>query len=257
MGAWGTAIFSDDTASDVRQEFRDLVGEGRTPEEATKLMVENWRDTVADAEEGGVFWLALASTQWSLGRLLPDVKSKALRVIDSGSDLKRWETAGSKGISKRLALLSKLREQLVSPQPAQKKVPPPFRNSTSWAVGDVVAYRLLTLDYCLLRVIGHHTDRGGTSPVVELLDWTGATIPEASELRRIPICRRIYPSGEACTQFMVGATSNRGFPVDRLFETGISLKPTQKPKNYSVFLWRFLDKQLFDLFGLGRAPAPR
>ena len=32
MGTWETAIFSDDTASDVRDGFRDLIGEALSTE---------------------------------------------------------------------------------------------------------------------------------------------------------------------------------------------------------------------------------
>jgi hypothetical protein len=35
MGAWGTAIFSDDTALDVRDEWRDAILDGLSAEEAT------------------------------------------------------------------------------------------------------------------------------------------------------------------------------------------------------------------------------
>lgn len=39
MGAWGTAIFSDDTAADVRGEYRDLL-EDQVPEaEATRRVI--------------------------------------------------------------------------------------------------------------------------------------------------------------------------------------------------------------------------
>jgi len=34
VGIWGPGIFSDDLAADVREEFRDLIGEGLTAEEA-------------------------------------------------------------------------------------------------------------------------------------------------------------------------------------------------------------------------------
>ena len=37
MGTWGTGLFSDDLAADVRDEFRDLIGEGLTTEAAVNL----------------------------------------------------------------------------------------------------------------------------------------------------------------------------------------------------------------------------
>ena len=35
MGTWGVAIFSDDLAADIRGDFRELIGDGLTPSEAT------------------------------------------------------------------------------------------------------------------------------------------------------------------------------------------------------------------------------
>ena len=35
MGAWGPAIFSNDTSTDVRGDLEDLLGEGLTAQEAT------------------------------------------------------------------------------------------------------------------------------------------------------------------------------------------------------------------------------
>lgn len=43
MGAWGSAIFSDDTAADLRDDWKDLLGEGLSPEEATKKLVEEYQ----------------------------------------------------------------------------------------------------------------------------------------------------------------------------------------------------------------------
>jgi hypothetical protein len=39
VGAWGTAVFSNDTSSDVRSEFRDLIADGLDAKEATDRLV--------------------------------------------------------------------------------------------------------------------------------------------------------------------------------------------------------------------------
>lgn len=70
----------------------------------------------------GVVWLALAATQWNCGRLEERLKAKALEIIESESDLKRWTDKALE--RKRGAALSKFREQLLSPQPAANE----FRN---------------------------------------------------------------------------------------------------------------------------------
>ena len=49
MGAWGTGVFSDDTASDVRDNYLDLIGDGLSGVEATKLLRE-WSGTLDDPD---------------------------------------------------------------------------------------------------------------------------------------------------------------------------------------------------------------
>jgi hypothetical protein len=114
MGAWGPAIFSDDTAADVRDEFKTLVGNGLDPVEATERLLSEWADVVEDPDDGPVFWLALAATQARLGRLVDEVRDRALAVIDSGENLRRWEEeASSADAAKRRRHLTKLRADLV------------------------------------------------------------------------------------------------------------------------------------------------
>ena len=36
MGAWGTAIFADDLAADIKGDFRDLIGDGLSAPKAVE-----------------------------------------------------------------------------------------------------------------------------------------------------------------------------------------------------------------------------
>lgn len=51
MGAWGTAIFSDDTALDVRDEWRDAILDRLSAKEATTRLVKGFDDYLADDED--------------------------------------------------------------------------------------------------------------------------------------------------------------------------------------------------------------
>jgi hypothetical protein len=162
MGAWGTAIFSDDTAADVRDAFTDLVSEGMTPAKATRELMVDCRDILDDADEAIVFWLALAATQWKLGRLQKNVCTKALRIIERGDDLRRWESNTASEIRQRAKHLEKLRTQLRSPMPEPRKIRRETKSSTDLKAGDVILYRLdheTTVRLCVVNLWG---DRGGT-----------------------------------------------------------------------------------------------
>jgi len=262
MGAWGTALFSDDTACDVRDDYRDHVGDGLSGPEATDRLLHDWQQSLHDPDEGPVFWLALAATQWRCGRLESRVQEKALAVIADGSNLRPWAEQ-PKHLEKRKAVLAKLAEQLRSPQPAQKRIAKRFRDQCDWEVGALIGYRLSSGKYALIRVIDYHSDKGGTSPICELLDWVGDDIPPREVLQTLPV-RETGPAaidrqpGEII-RFMIGRTSERELPRDRVRRLGIKLEPAQRrpprglrqaPWPVRAYLWRSLDAALAQDFGL-------
>jgi hypothetical protein len=245
MGAWGTAIFSDDTACDVRESYRDLIGDGLAGPDATKALLREWSGSLTDPDEGPVFWLSLAATQWKCGRLESHVMQQALTVIDNGSDLTRWES-GSKDFERRKLVLEKLRIQLTTPQPPEKRISKRFRDSNEWQVGDLIGYRLPSGRFVILRTIGHHRDKSGVAPICELLDWSGEHLPNSFESLDALKSRGVRP----ITQFMIGRTRATERPEGRLQHLGVNITPSQKPKGYTVVSWRRLDKMLREDFGL-------
>jgi hypothetical protein len=114
MGTSGTALYSDDTACDVRDEFVQLLARLRDPAQATASLLQSWKEQISDMDEGPVFWLALAETQWKYGCLDAAVRRRAIEVIDNEGDLHRWEGADLK---RRRANLIALKGKLLSVQP--------------------------------------------------------------------------------------------------------------------------------------------
>src|SRR5262245_57383561 len=122
MAASGVGLFHDDVAVDVRSKYLDLLARGASDAEAFRTMEREWKDAIADFDDGPVFWLALAATQWEYGRLHPRAKSQALKVIDQGKGIERWAEAGL--AKKRQAVLAQLKKKLLSPQP-ERRTPRP------------------------------------------------------------------------------------------------------------------------------------
>jgi hypothetical protein len=183
MGAWGPAIFSDDTAADVRDEYRDLLGDAADPVAATDALIERSEEIIADADEGPVFWLALALTQHKLGRLEERVKREALRAIDQGLGLDRWREAGPAALKSRQTALAKARAVLVSPQPAARRIRPRYKDTCEWDAGELVAYQLKSGDWIVLHVLGPHPHQNGVGVIVQVLDWRGDEPPGAEPLK--------------------------------------------------------------------------
>src|SRR5947208_2307507 len=103
LGAWGTAIFSEDSASDVRDEWREAILDGLSPEDATQRLLETFDDYLEEADTERLFWMALAAAQMETGRLLADVCDRALEIIDGGGDVDRWREEGDESLARQRA----------------------------------------------------------------------------------------------------------------------------------------------------------
>lgn len=113
MGTGGHSLFHDDVARDVRARYLELLAGGASDRTALHTLQHEWAEEISDGDDGPVFWLALAATQWELGRLAAGVKTRALRIISSGLDDRRW--IGSPLRGKRRAVLEQLLRRLQSP----------------------------------------------------------------------------------------------------------------------------------------------
>lgn len=118
MGTWSTDLFSDDVASDVRDEFVELLSRRISPAEATAALLRSWSSEIDDEDDGPTFWLALAATQWKYGCLADEVRDRAIEVVESGCDISKW---GGASATRRKAVLLALKQQLLSPQPAPRR----------------------------------------------------------------------------------------------------------------------------------------
>ena len=117
MGMWGFELYQNDTALDVKDEFYELFNAGKTAQEITDKLTEDYKSIMGDTDEEPIFWLALADTQWDLGVLLPVVKEKALYWIDNDCGIFKYQTID---ISAKVQRVYKCQ----------------------WKLGDVFAYKL-------------------------------------------------------------------------------------------------------------------
>jgi len=176
MGAWGYAIFSNDFAADLRDDWRQAMIDRVAPEEATAALVSRL------ADEGPAFWIALAAAQHETGHLLDDVRDRAVAAIAAGGDLEEWD-----GDVRRAAVLQRLAERLLGPQPAPKRLRAPRVIDPGVDVGDVILLREPDLGReGLVAVVGEHAGwpRGARWPIVEYLLWDGGELPSRRSLAR-------------------------------------------------------------------------
>jgi hypothetical protein len=182
MGAWGPAILSDDLAADVRDDFRDLIGDGLTAEEASERLKDEYADALQDPDEGPVFLFALAATQWKTGHVSPAIVSEALAALDAGRGMERWEDAPPGQQKERRRALEKLAQQLRTPPRDPARISRRRLEDTALRLGDVVAVAR-GQGRIFFAVVDFHADKGGRAAVLKLLPFLDNLPSDASVVR--------------------------------------------------------------------------
>lgn len=196
MGTWGTSLYANDSTNDVKDCYKKFLQDMLSNEEAYQKTMEQCHEYIGDDEEP-LFWYALADTQWRLGRLMPDVKEKALSWIENAGGLDIWEESKSdaRGWKKTL---DKLKDQLNSPMPIRRvfKKPAEFIHNP-WNIGDIYAYQFhsemskemgLYGKYIPFQKIADEDNYDGTFFTrVQLYDKIFDELPALSDLENVRI----------------------------------------------------------------------
>ena len=245
MSAWGPAVFSDDSAADLRDDYRKLIGDGMSGPDATDHLIQSWGPQ-DDPGNAAVFWLALALTQWKCGRLEDRVKQRALEAIADGSALDPWR--GGPSVAKRRAVLESAKKQLESPQPAVTRIAKRVLHTCPWEAGELVAYQMTGGDFVVFCILGHWTDAGGTYARCHLLDWRGDRLPVEGLPESTPVREfRKYGWGTRCTLLPIGQRK----AAHRFTRLGVRHGFVEAPEIGSRILrMDQLDQQLDEYFDL-------
>lgn len=136
----GSGLYANDSTCDVRDSYIKFLQEELSNAEAYEKTLEEYQEYIGDQDES-LLWFALAETQWRTGRLLLEVKEKALEWIHKGGGLELWEESANKGTGWKKTLQN-LKLKLLSPMPPEKKIrKPQIIDNNLWNVNDIYAYR--------------------------------------------------------------------------------------------------------------------
>jgi hypothetical protein len=171
MGSWGTGIFSNDSAADIRSDYRDLLGSGMPAEEASaKILKEYCLGDPRDADNNDV-WLGLAAVQHQTGHIAQHVIDAALAITGSPKEIERWEPEDRK---QRKKALDKLAQTLRQPPLPPRVIRPRRLAQTALEPGQFVLYTdPATRSKLLLQVLTIREEKSGRYPVLLVLDWNG------------------------------------------------------------------------------------
>lgn len=189
MGVWGTSIFSNDTACDMRDYYIELLEDGATDDTATATVLTQYQSYFADPEQATTLIIALALTQSRVGRLAPAIRDRALAAIDGGADLQLWANQSPKDLAKRTMALAKARAKIIGPQAARKRLKPPLRRTCGLSIGDVLALPLPT-GPVLFRTVHIKTKRSWETPLLQQLRFDGPSIPPLEVIQNLPAANR-------------------------------------------------------------------
>ncbi len=143
MGTWGTAIYSNDLACDVRDDCKEIFA-FYDVEEGNSILFKEYESIVEQSfidNEYASFWYALADWQWKHGMLTQSIKDKTLGLLDSYAGIEDWEEdCSSKDIEKRKKVLDDLKSQLYQPMPPLKK-PSKSVPKAKHKPGDIIIFK--------------------------------------------------------------------------------------------------------------------
>lgn len=245
MGAWGVGVFENDVAADVRGTWRDAILEGADAQTATRQLVDEFGDALADEDDAPLFWIALAAAQMETGRLQPEVRDRALSIIASGGDVGRWESEGNlRSARERAKVLERLAEKLRGPQPKPKRLRRPRVHAVPFDTGDVVAVRSASgsREAIFLVVDEYEYPPGHKHPVLEALLWEAKRRPRANEVLSLPPLLRDSdaPRSPPLRPAMFVATTHRrdqafGPHIGEVIAKGAVRKPSGDYRNGADF----------------------
>ena len=188
MGTWGTGLYSDDTTSEVREEFRSELASGLPPTEAEARVLARFKSLLGHHQVACLVFFALADVEWRLGCLSDSVRRRALDLLDRNGDLEQWAKEAPRDVPARRRTLNALRERLLSPQPPWKPLQIKKRTDRTQLdlpIGSVLRLSLSEDHFALLKLVGFLPVGHVATALFRVLPWCSIRVPTADELQVI------------------------------------------------------------------------
>lgn len=184
MGAWGYGIRQDDFVCDVIGVFEDLLKAGKSVHEATEAVRSKFSAEMKDADDGPLFWIALADMQWTYGELEPQILNRVKEDLDSGRSLAPW-TEDQRGLARRRAALEKFISKIGQPNRRVKRQPKVVVRAPKFRPGDCLSVRLSNGQYAAALVLAaDHSNVEYGKNLLGVLDYLSPEKPTMEVFRQ-------------------------------------------------------------------------
>lgn len=270
MGTWNTKLYGNDTACDVKETYAKFLQEQLSNMDAYKNTINELHEYLGNEEEP-IFWYALADTQWRLGRLMPEVKERALEWINKKGGLELWIESSNKGKGWEKTL-QEIKTTLESPMPPEKIIKKPIEFvSNPWGIGDVYSYQFHSEESKKIGLFGKYI------PFQKMADekWCGTTLsriqiyhkvfdelPSLNDLENVQILpfdkpdlfitgERDVDSFPLCLNALMIRDKKSDFPEKHFTFIGNLLNIGNLPiakSNFSTFFWRDMETSFLCLY---------
>ena len=124
MGTWGTGLYSDDTAADLKNSIALLTQLPVSGDRLLEILIDTYGGSVELTADGGpAFWLVVADQFERKGIRSERASEQARAVVKTGADLRDLEARGmpAKDLKKRAEILAELDRRLKSPRPEKPR----------------------------------------------------------------------------------------------------------------------------------------
>jgi hypothetical protein len=144
MGAWGTAISSNDTYADIYGTFFDLYNNGLEVAEITEKLITDNQETILDPDDCNNFWFALARAQWECKQLDNGLFNRVKQIVETDADLEVWRQLGAdeKDIKRRKIVLNKFLADLQTERQKVKSRKKKIIRQPVFEKGDCLTFKL-------------------------------------------------------------------------------------------------------------------
>ncbi|KFF05622.1 hypothetical protein [Flavobacterium reichenbachii] len=149
MGTWGTGIKSNDTSSDIYDDFFKLYNEGKSVKEISDQLVTENKELIENKSDSNNFWFALALCQWECKQLENPLLEKIKKIIESKSDLLIWKEleATDVDIKQREIDLNKFLTKLQTEKKTAKKIVITKYYNSIFKKGDCFIFKMIDGNY--------------------------------------------------------------------------------------------------------------